>query len=253
MMTEPVVRKLDFNRKLLLLAAGWMTIAAPIVIGVLNAPASQAQSPTAAPSPTATGAKMQVEVAFAKQEKVTDAMAAAPANNKAWTFEVVSIRPSPPGQGQQQIGPTPDGYRMRNMFLMFPILTAYVPLAGGAALDGGSEGFPDWVNNDPYDIDAKVAEADLAEWQKPASQAAMLRAMLQSMLADRLKLVVHRGMKETAVYSLIVGKNGPKFKETDPNDPHPGGFTLPGGAIASPRNFEAAKESAIITGFQCRW
>ena len=124
MMTEPIVRKLDFHRKLLPLAAGWMAVVVPVVIGALDVPASQAQSQTAVLSPTATGAKMQVEAAFAKQEKVTDAMVAAPANNKAWTFDVVSIRPSPPGQGQQQIGPTPDGYRMRNMFLMYPILKA---------------------------------------------------------------------------------------------------------------------------------
>ena len=188
-------RGVHFPRKPLL-AVGWMAVAmaitVPIVIGVLNAPASQAQSQTAALSPTATGAKMQIEVASAKQEKATDAVAAAPANKKAWTFDVVSIRSSPPGQGQQQIGPTPDGYRMRNMFLMFPILTAYVPLAGGAALNRGSEGFPDWVINDAYDIDAKVSEGDLANWQNPALQPEMLRSMLQSMLANRLKLVVHR-------------------------------------------------------------
>lgn len=46
MMTEPIARKLNFNQKRLLLAAGWMAVAVPIVIGVLNAPASQAQSPS---------------------------------------------------------------------------------------------------------------------------------------------------------------------------------------------------------------
>ena len=34
--------------------------------------------------------------------------------------------------------------------------------------------------------------------------------MLQSLLADRFKLVVHREMKEMPVYALVVGKGGPK-------------------------------------------
>jgi uncharacterized protein (TIGR03435 family) len=59
----------------------------------------------------------------------------------------------------------------------------------------------------------------------------MLRAMLQAMLADRCKLVTHREMKDQSVYLLTVGKNGIRFKETNPADPPPAGATLPGGAI----------------------
>ena len=118
--------------------------------------------------------------------------------------------------------------------MVMPILTAYIPRAGGLYTGDQTVGFPDWVLNEPYDIDAKVSEADLAEWQNPASQPAMLRAMLQAMLADRLKLVVHRGEKELSVYSLVVGKNGPKFKEAEFGDPHTGGITLPGGAVVVP-------------------
>ena len=56
----------------------------------------------------------------------------------------------------------------------------------------------------------------------------MLQVMLQSMLADRLKLEVHRDIKEVPVYSLVVGKNGPKFKETNAAETHQG-VTLPNG------------------------
>lgn len=154
---------------------------------------------------------------------------------KAWTFEVVSIHRniSTPGTEHQTYGPTPDGYRMRDLFVEMPILTAYVPQTGGRAFYGDDNivGLPDWAINDTYDIDAKVLEADLADWQNPAKQPAMLRAMLQEMLADRFKLVVHREMKEAPVYSLVVGKNGLKLKETNPNEPHPGGFPLPGGGV----------------------
>jgi uncharacterized protein (TIGR03435 family) len=38
--------------------------------------------------------------------------------------------------------------------------------------------------------------------------------MLQALLADRFKLVVHRETKERSVTALVVGSSGPKLKET---------------------------------------
>jgi Protein of unknown function (DUF3738) len=42
--------------------------------------------------------------------------------------------------------------------------------------------------------------------------------MLQSLLAERFKLAVHRETKEQRVYFLLVGKNGPKLKEAQKPD-----------------------------------
>ena len=41
--------------------------------------------------------------------------------------------------------------------------------------------------------------------------------MLQSLLADRFQLKVHREPKEMPVYALVVGKNGPKFHASAPD------------------------------------
>jgi uncharacterized protein (TIGR03435 family) len=38
--------------------------------------------------------------------------------------------------------------------------------------------------------------------------------MLQTLLADRFKVVVHRQTKELQAYLLLIGKNGPKFQES---------------------------------------
>jgi uncharacterized protein (TIGR03435 family) len=95
-------------------------------------------------------------------------------------------------------------------------------------------GLPDWVMHDRYDIDAKVGAEDLPEWQKPATQPAMLQAMLQSLLEDRCKLATHREVKEVAVYSLVAGKSGPKFKPSDLDQTHPDGVTLPWGGVLVP-------------------
>jgi uncharacterized protein (TIGR03435 family) len=43
--------------------------------------------------------------------------------------------------------------------------------------------------------------------------------MLQSLLADRFKLVVHRESREQGVAALVVGKGGPKLKESPPEEP----------------------------------
>jgi bla regulator protein BlaR1 len=163
--------------------------------------------------------------------------AAAPSQPaKALTFDVVSIRqnttPMGPQMGPPQFGPTPDGYRMTNMPLALVIMTAYPAsgTSGAMFLPDRITGLPDWAMRNRYDIDAKVSEQDLPEWQKPASQTAMLQSMLQSLLVDRCKIALHRDTKDSPVYLLTVGKSGPKFKETDPATPHPAGMTLPGGA-----------------------
>ena len=152
---------------------------------------------------------------------------------KAWKFGVVSIRRNTTG-GQQRAGQaTADGYHQENLFLAMPLLTAYVPQTGGSAYYTSDQviGAPVWLygDGDHYDIDAKVDPVDLADWHDPTKQPAMLQSMLQAMLTDRLKLVVHRSTKQGPVYALVVGKGGPKFRETDPGQHHPVGLQLPGG------------------------
>ena len=165
---------------------------------------------------------------------------AAPATPaKAYAFEVVSIRQNKSGSsaGLQEAGPTADGYRMTNMSIGIAMMTAYVPHAGGAAFYNPQDqikGLPDWMNTERYDIDARISDEDRAEWQKPELQKAMLQVMLQTMLAERCKLAVHREVKEVGVYSLVVAKGGVKFKETDPAAEYPDGQKLPWGGVMVP-------------------
>lgn len=145
-------------------------------------------------------------------------------------FEVVSIRQNTVGGGEHY-GRTADGFRLTNMPLMLAVLTAYVPTDGTAMfIPPRIAGTPEWLLTERYDLNAKVAEQDMPQWQNSATQTAMLRSMTKDMLTERLKLAVHREEKEVPVYWLVVGKNGPKFKETDPNQPHPGAQAVPGGA-----------------------
>lgn len=153
-------------------------------------------------------------------------------HDKSIAFEVVSIRPDPSSSFvHNQIAVTQDGWRMTHGSLVAALLTAYVPTTSDAMMYSLSTlvGIPDWMWTETYTIDAKVSEPDLAAWQNPATQRAMLRTMMQAMLADRCKLAVHRGSREVAVYSLVIGKSGPRLKAAVPGDPHPGAEPLPGG------------------------
>jgi uncharacterized protein (TIGR03435 family) len=83
----------------------------------------------------------------------------------------------------------------------------------------------DWMRESRWDILAKLPDG-AAEAQIPE--------MLQALLADRFKLVVHRENKELPVYALLLGKGGLKMKASvlDPNAPADapaGGPTVIGG------------------------
>lgn len=65
---------------------------------------------------------------------------------------------------------------------------------------------PDWIETERFDIVAKFP---------PRAKPDRLPLMLQSLLAGRFKLTIHRETKELPIYSLVVAKGGPKFKAVD--------------------------------------
>ena len=82
-------------------------------------------------------------------------------------------------------------------------------------------GEPKWAADEHYDLDAKSeGEATLTT--------AQTRAMMQSLLAERFQLKVHRETLEVPIYNLVVGKNGPKFQPSAPDAT--GGFRVRAGA-----------------------
>jgi uncharacterized protein (TIGR03435 family) len=162
---------------------------------------------------------------------------------KALTFDVVSVREDksePTPQNPVQNGPTADGYRLKGLPLIAVIQRAYIPSEGGLTFRPNQiTGLPAAFNSIRYDIDAKVSEADLPKWKDPTLQPAMLRAMLQGMLADRFKLAVHRETKEVPIYELTLGRKSPKFKPSeatalaDIRQKDPNAVTLRSGTIVA--------------------
>ena len=65
---------------------------------------------------------------------------------------------------------------------------------------------PAWLDSDGFHIVAKIPAGTSKQ---------QFNLMLQSLLAERFKVAVHRETKTLPVYALTVGKNGPKLKEVD--------------------------------------
>ncbi len=78
-------------------------------------------------------------------------------------------------------------------------------------------GLPSWIDAPDafFDIEAKAAG--------PVEES-QCRLMVQTILADRFKLAVHREQRELSAYALVLAKNGPKMRKVNPDDkPKPGG------------------------------
>ncbi len=133
------------------------------------------------------------------------------------TFDVASVRPSPPLdmqklQADMQAGKMPNfgmhinGLRAEYNYLTLKDLITLAYKVKGVQVTG-----PAWLGTQHYDIVATMPEG---------SKKGDAQAMLQALLAERFKLVAHRETKEHPVLALVVGKGGPKMKES-PGDAPP--------------------------------
>jgi len=113
------------------------------------------------------------------------------------SFEVASIHTDQPGQ--ERIESVPGRLTMQNVRLASCIRWAYD--VQEQQISG-----PAWLNDTWFSIFAKT--------DTPVGEA-VLRQMLQTLLAERFHLVFHRKTKELSTYVLLVGKNGHKLQPTD--------------------------------------
>jgi uncharacterized protein (TIGR03435 family) len=131
--------------------------------------------------------------------------AAVPAQQSAVppAFEVASIRPSPDPPGSPAgILESKGRISAKNVTLKRCVRGAYD--IEESQIVGG----PKWVNEDRYYIEAKAGV--------PAGDHDLM-LMLQTLLAERFKLVFHREQKAVSGYRLVLGKRGLKAKAAAPN------------------------------------
>ena len=140
-------------------------------------------------------------------------------------YEVVSIKPNKSGSAIPGGRPSDDGISVTNFPLTF--------LVAGAFGVGNDRivGMPGWLSTDRFDINAKMdaATADALKKLSTDDRRAAQQHMLQALFVDRCKLAFHRETKELPTMTLVLGKNGPKFKESKPGDAPEGGIKVPDG------------------------
>jgi len=138
-------------------------------------------------------------------------------------FEVATVKPAAPlDMGKlaadvqagriPKLGPQIDASRATYNFMS---LDALIAVAWNVRLYQISG--PPWLGSERFDIEARMPEG-----AKKDDAPAMLRALLE----DRFKLAAHKAQEEHKVLALVVGKSGPKMKESptppqafDPNSP----------------------------------
>jgi uncharacterized protein (TIGR03435 family) len=111
-------------------------------------------------------------------------------------FEVASIRPdngsSPPSTGVGLGRSVSQNVTLKNLIVLAYRVQEF-QISGG----------PSWIGSDRFDVDAKAED--------PKADPDQVRRMLQSLLEDRFKLKLQRETKETSIFVLVVGKDGPKM------------------------------------------
>ena len=120
-------------------------------------------------------------------------------------FEVASIRPVPAPTGGVARGPS-GGPGTRDPGLYTCTFCGLIPLILQAYdLKDFQLSAPNWIQNELFDINAKVPEGATKE---------QFGLMLRHLLEDRFKVATHRETREIPVYELVVSKNGSKLKAT---------------------------------------
>src|SRR5262249_48471044 len=142
---------------------------------------------------------------------------------KQAAFEVASVKPSRPGslrgpsagmlRGCNGTVPQIDRGRfaVTNISVYMLIVWAYdmgncLNVASYDLITGGQK----WTESDLFDLEAVIPEGDHTK--------AQLATMIQALLAERFKLVVHREARDMPVYALTVAKGGPKLRQVAEGD-----------------------------------
>jgi uncharacterized protein (TIGR03435 family) len=122
------------------------------------------------------------------------------AQTAAPSFEAASVKPGKANDDSSSWNSRPGYLVMRNQTLNALIRIAYDLKAD--QVTGG----PKWLDSDRFDVEARAAG--------PAKDPELL-AMLQTVLAERFQLKIHRDTKLVPGYAMVVAKGGLKVRPVE--------------------------------------
>jgi uncharacterized protein (TIGR03435 family) len=149
------------------------------------------------------------------------AMVTLAARSQTAAFDVASIKPNRSLAGGSSIRLSKGRISMDNVSLKKILLNAYgIPDDRDYTVDG-----PSWLTTERFDVDATFpGDTPLTE----------VRQMIQTPLAERFKLALHRETGQLPLYTLVVSKGGPKIHAAEAGQ---------GRTSGGPGQLEAAKIS----------
>lgn len=214
-MTRHVGLRMSLGRKLLLGAAGLLAVVAPVAEGLAGA------------------FHLHAQLLFA--------------TSNSPSFEVATIKPSH-SSDPLNFRMSPIRFKAENVPLMRLILLAYNVKSDDQLPKG-----PNWMSSEKFDIDAKIADAQVEAMKKlpPDQRFDQYRLMIQSLLADRFKLKVSTELKDLPVYALVVEKIRPGLTPTPPPAGGPQSQHMPTLALASRGDLKA--DAVTMKFFTDQW
>jgi uncharacterized protein (TIGR03435 family) len=175
------------------------------------APAQNAAAPNSATPAQNPALPSQNSAAPAPNSAAPNPGSVPQAPSGALAFDVATIKPSAPldfaklradmqAGKPPRLGPHVDAARAEYIYMTLKQLIAIAWHVKEYQIEG-----PDWLGEQRFDIEATLP-AGATKDDAPA--------MLKSLLQDRFEFQAHPATEEHKVLALIVGKDGPKLKET---------------------------------------
>lgn len=124
---------------------------------------------------------------------------------EASRFEVASVKPVDPPAGPHVVSLIVNHGRLNIVAAELRQIVGLAYAVQRVRVVGG----PVWADSDQFDIAAKAESPDATRDE--------IREMLQTLLAQRFKLLVHRETKEIPAYTLVVAKGGANLKTAKPD------------------------------------
>jgi uncharacterized protein (TIGR03435 family) len=169
------------------------------------------------------------------------------------SFEVATIKPSPDQAMGLRFSLSPAHFAASHASLRDLIKFAY-----GIKSDDQMVGLSGWMTTAYFDIQAKAADPEVAEFNRLDfdRKITIPRLLLQSLLQERFQLKAHIETRDLPIYALIVAKGGSKLTQVElPPTPPPGtpaapGAHRPGIGLSAPNQYTA---SAWSMGQTAEW
>jgi uncharacterized protein (TIGR03435 family) len=149
------------------------------------------------------------------------------------SFEVASIKPSNADPSSSGIHTRHGKLNANNVTLKRCIMGAYG--IGPHQIFGG----PDWLDSDRFEIAAKA--------DQPTDDDAVLMGMLQSLLADRFKLAIHRETRTISAFLLVAAKKGPKLERAEGGEASTNASTTNIRALIDARNTTMDRFAEVLS------